>query len=120
MFKFPQKVLGKLKTYLESRQRETKKRVAELQKEDPFRDNSRLSDNASIDTEANEQAGHERVLALKKELESSETKIKKALEKIKKGKYGFCEQCGKMIDTARLETFPMAELCVECEQKKER
>ena len=119
MFKFPQKVLAGIKRYLENRQKETKKRVAELQSEDPFKDTTRLSDNASIDTEANEQIGHERIQALKKELENTQTKIQKSLEKIKKDKYGFCERCGKMIDTARLETFPMAEYCVQCERKKE-
>jgi len=120
MFKFPQNVLFSIKKYLEHRQKETNKRVHELQKEDPFKDTGRLNDNASIDTEASEQSSHERVQALKKELENTEGKIQKALNKIKKGKYGFCEKCGKMIDTGRLETFPMAEYCVDCEKKKEK
>ena len=119
-FAYPKSVLIHIKTFLEERLRENQKRVARLKKEDPFSDTDRLNDNASVDTEANEQIGHERVQALKKELEESEKKIKKALWKIKKSKYGFCEKCGKMIDTERLEAFPMAELCVTCQNSKEK
>jgi len=118
MFKYPQNVLENIKKFLEHRQKETHQRVVELSKEDPFADTERLNDNASIDTEANEQIGHERIQALKKELEETDKKIKKALDKIKKRKYGFCEKCGKMIDTERLEAFPMAEQCLSCEEKK--
>ncbi|MBI4999343.1 TraR/DksA C4-type zinc finger protein [Candidatus Gottesmanbacteria bacterium] len=34
--------------------------------------------------------------------------------------YGICERCGKMIDTDRLAVMPAAELCLECEKKKEK
>lgn len=120
MFKFPQDVLSGIKKYLEKRQKDTKKRVSRLQSEDPFKDEGRLSDNASLDTEANEQIGHERVQALKKELEDSQKRVQKALDKIKRGKYGFCEKCGALVDTGRLEAFPMAEYCLKCENKKKK
>lgn len=120
MFKYPNSLLQKIREFLEKRQKETQKRVSELSREDPFADSDRLNDNAALDTEASEQAGHERILALKKQLEESENRIKKALFKIKKGKYGFCEKCQKLIDTDRLEAFPMAELCLACEKKKEK
>jgi DnaK suppressor protein len=40
--------------------------------------------------------------------------VKTALKKIDDGKYGFCENCQKKIDTKRLEAFPAATTCVKC------
>lgn len=120
MLKFPSFVLLNIKKFLEKRHQENQKRAANLTKEDPFSDIERLNDNSSIDTDASEQFGHERVEALKKELTETDKKIKKALDKIKKGKYGFCEKCHKLIDTDRLSMLPMAELCVNCEKNKTR
>lgn len=120
VFSYPKTVLVEIKNFLEERLKDTRKRMSTLQSQDPFRDTDRLNDNASVDTEAYEQSNHERVQALKKELENKMDKINKALEKIDNGKYGFCENCGNMIDTERLEALPMAELCVACEKKKEK
>jgi len=39
-----------------------------------------------------------------------------ALEKIKKGKYGKCEKCGKKIDLERLKIYPEARKCSKCEK----
>jgi len=39
-----------------------------------------------------------------------------ALEKIKKGKYGICEKCGKEIEEKRLEVYPEARLCQKCKK----
>lgn len=46
--------------------------------------------------------------------------VLKALEKIEKGEYGYCENCGskKLIDKKRLEAFPAATTCIDCENKK--
>tara|TARA_Y100000310_G_C20398625_1_gene676318 strand:- start:153 stop:521 length:369 start_codon:yes stop_codon:yes gene_type:complete len=40
--------------------------------------------------------------------------IGQALEKIKKGKYGKCEGCGKNIKEERLEIYPEAKMCSKC------
>ncbi len=42
--------------------------------------------------------------------------INLALEKIKKGKYGKCENCGKKIDEERLKVYPEARQCGKCEK----
>lgn len=91
-----------------------------MRKEDPFADKTRLLDQASDDTEAQSKAGHERVAALQKQLTVALIETKKALTKIKIGKYGMCENCGKLIDTDRLAAMPTARLCVACEKKRER
>ena len=88
--------------------------------EDPFNDKTRDLDNAATDTEAEEQFGHARVSAIKAELNSKARQIKKALVRVQKGKYGICEDCGKMIDTDRLAVFPEASKCIKCEKKREK
>lgn len=42
--------------------------------------------------------------------------INSALEKIKKGTYGKCENCGKNIDEERLKVLPEARECGKCEK----
>jgi len=46
-------------------------------------------------------------------LEARLISIKKALDKIAKGEYGNCEECGKSIDQKRLDANPAALTCVE-------
>lgn len=117
---FPRDVLGQIKSYLEKKDRDTQKKLKDLKKEDPFEDKTRLLDRASDDTEAQSKAGHERVAALQHQLSMALVQTRKALTKIKIGKYGICENCGKMIDTDRLAAMPTATLCVSCERKREK
>lgn len=117
VFKFPASVLKKIKKYLLFKKEQTEKKLEDLKKEDPFNDPDRLIDNAAIDTEVKEQVGHERIEAIKRELERTLAAVKKALAKIGIGKYGFCENCGKLIDTERLAIYPLADRCTECEKK---
>ncbi len=37
-----------------------------------------------------------------------------ALKRIQKGEYGFCTDCGKLIEKERLEAVPHAQQCVDC------
>ncbi len=41
-----------------------------------------------------------------------------ALKRIETGSYGFCTECGTLIDKARLEAVPHAQQCVKCKMKK--
>ena len=41
-----------------------------------------------------------------------------ALKRIEVGTYGFCTECGVLIDKARLEAVPHAQQCVKCKMKK--
>lgn len=43
--------------------------------------------------------------------------INLALGKMKKGKYGRCEKCGKKIDEKRLKVCPEARPCLQCQKK---
>lgn len=41
-----------------------------------------------------------------------------AIKRIDRGVYGFCQDCGKLIDKARLEAVPHAQLCIACKLKR--
>jgi DnaK suppressor protein len=41
-----------------------------------------------------------------------------ALQRIAHGTYGFCSECGNLIDKERLEAVPHAHQCVNCKMKK--
>jgi DnaK suppressor protein len=41
-----------------------------------------------------------------------------ALKRIDKGVYGFCTDCGKLIEKERLEAVPHAQLCIDCKLKR--
>jgi DnaK suppressor protein len=116
--KFPANVLAPIRHFLSREEKRLKKRKSKLVKQDPFKDVRRVSDNASPDGEAAEQVGHERVEAMKKEVERKLIQIRKALSRIKIGRYGICEKCNKMIDTDRLVVMPEATICIACERKK--
>ena len=120
MIHFPKNVLVQIGTYLEARKKELEARKSKIKKEDPFEDKTRLMDRASDDSEAQNKAGHERAEALRRQMDMALIETRKALTKIKIGKYGICESCGKMIDTDRLAAIPTAVLCLNCEKKKEK
>lgn len=114
---FPLQVLKPIENFLRKEEKKLEKRKVSLAKEDPFADSSRVNDNAAVDTDAAEGVGHERVSALKKEIDKGLIKIRKALTRIKVGRYGLCVKCGKMIDTDRLAANPTAEHCMKCHRK---
>jgi DnaK suppressor protein len=47
-------------------------------------------------------------------------KIDHALEKIKEGNFGVCEQCGEPISIKRLEARLETTLCIRCKEDQER
>lgn len=117
---FPANLLVPVGQFLQGRLKALEKRKKVIEKDDPFKDPGRLLDNASPDTDAAEQFGHARTSAIKTELARKMVQIRKALTRIKWGKYGLCEDCGRMIDTDRLVIYPEATKCVKCEAKREK
>ncbi len=116
---FPTNLLSPIGVFLKENLQKLTLRKKTIEKEDPFKNDLRVSDNAAPDTEADEQFGHARTAAIKKELNKKIDQTKKALKRLEKGKYGLCEDCGKMIDTDRLSIYPEATLCTSCQKKRE-
>jgi DnaK suppressor protein len=46
--------------------------------------------------------------------------IDNALNRIKEGNYGECDECGDDIDVERLLALPFTRLCLDCKSKQER
>lgn len=118
--RFPLKVLQPVKKHLKSKEKKLKKRKKALEAEDPFADVDRVNDNAAVDTDAAEEVGHDRIAALKQEVDKTLIRVRKTLTKIKLGKYGLCEGCKKLINTDRLAIDPTITDCIKCAKKTKK
>ena len=67
-------------------------------------------------TEAFEQS---KGLSLQHTVRHQLTEVHDALRRFDEGVYGVCEQCGQVIDWARLEALPAARLCIRCQEHSE-
>jgi DnaK suppressor protein len=47
-------------------------------------------------------------------------RIEVALEKLREGTYGVCEECGDEIGGGRLRVMPLAKSCVSCQSRLEK
>ncbi|PJE60014.1 MAG: hypothetical protein COU85_00535 [Candidatus Portnoybacteria bacterium CG10_big_fil_rev_8_21_14_0_10_44_7] len=70
----------------------------------------------SIDEEALEVANYESNLSLEYNLELRLKDITEALQRIKKGTYGRCQQksCSGFVRKERLDIYPEAKYCMRC------
>lgn len=116
--KFPNSLLVPIKKFLESEVIRWKRREKNLGSADPFNDEARLVENSS-EEDVDEQLGHfestVKVNFVKKQI----VQFRRALTRLKLGKYGVCEKCGKMIDTDRLAARPESTICIDCERDSE-
>jgi DnaK suppressor protein len=64
--------------------------------------------------EATETLELEKRLTLENRIRQEIASVEHALEKIEKGTYGLCDNCGKKIAPERLEALPQANLCLNC------
>ena len=117
---FPVKVLNPMRVLLQNQLKRLKKRSKVIDDSDPFKETNRIADNASPDADAEEQFGHERTIAIKAQIDRKIIQTRRALARIKMGKYGLCEKCGDMINTDRLMIYPETTFCIKCESKKSK
>ncbi|RLC34937.1 hypothetical protein DRH14_01925 [Candidatus Shapirobacteria bacterium] len=110
-------LLKPVKFFLEKRIEKLKKNKNSLVGGDPFKDENRVLNN-SLEEDVDEQLGHFESQVKVKFLTKQMVQFRKALSRLKIGKYGVCEECGKMIDTDRLAIKPEATLCVKCEKAR--
>lgn len=71
-----------------------------------------------FDEEADETEEFSNRLPQKATLQEHLEEIKEALQKIKNGKYGTCQNCGKEIENEVLEASPESNLCRACKLQK--
>lgn len=119
MIRFPLKLVRPIGSFLQRNLKRLERQKVEISEEDPFQNNGRSLSTASPDTGAAEQFGHARTQAISGQIDRKIIQTKKALSRIKIGKYGICEDCGNMIDTDRLMVYPEATFCAQCQKKRE-
>ena len=115
----PARLLAPVGEFLRNQLRALEQRRQNINTEDPFV-SGRNESLASPDANAAEQFGHARSVAVRGEVDKKIIQIRKALSRVRIGKYGACEECGEMINTDRLVIYPEAALCIKCEGKKEK
>lgn len=115
---FPGYLLVPIKNFLEGEMVKWKRTQKGIKTSDPFSDDDRDKNN-SMEADLDEQIGHfdAEIKAgfVKKQL----VQLRKALTRIKIGKYGICEKCGNMIDTDRLAIKPEVTTCIKCARDQE-
>lgn len=63
--------------------------------------------------------GPDKELLLEHDEEIICREVTKALERVERGDYGICQECGEPIGLPRLEVMPYTPYCVGCERKVE-
>lgn len=115
---FPRDLLSPIKRFLEEEIIKWKKTAKKIKNNDPFSDSARGMHN-SDEEDVDEQVGHFEAEVKAGFVKKRLVQLRKALTNIKIGKYGICENCGKMIDTDRLAVKPDATLCITCSKEAE-
>ena len=103
-------------------------RLLEDWKSEVVNDNDRtkehLRDDRAPTADLNDRATLEEEFSLELRTRDRERKllhkIDRALERIARKDFGWCEKCGEEIGLRRLEARPTAELCIDCKEIAER
>ena len=77
----------------------------------------RFEEGSNLEEAADEVEQYATSLPIEHSFELRLQGIAQALEKIKKGTYGICENCKKTIDAKRLEIYPEAKYCLNCKAR---
>ena len=69
-----------------------------------------------------DQASGTNEVHIQLKLKQTDAKIlqatEEALQRMERGVYGICRDCGDIIAPARLEAIPWTRVCIECKQKQ--
>lgn len=105
--------LQNLKESLEKEAGELEARLKEEKVEPEFGD-----DVDGFDEETDEASEYSNKLGLQQNIKKELENIEHALDKMSKGIYGKCENCGKEISLDVLKVDPESRLCRDCKLKK--
>ncbi len=102
------------KDTLTSKEKRYNNEQKQLIEEDPYLKGDRAIGNSDeMDEAILEDVRKEDIDRQKAHVDSMQVMVRKALARLKIGKYGVCEVCNKPIETARLKAFPEATTCIE-------
>ena len=117
MLNLPRLNLDKIKRDLLRRQKQVEQQLQSIEREDPVMAAGLAVGASESGTDSWLAEAHGRLTTLKNDLKSLSGKIAYSLTRLKRGTYGKCENCGKMIEAERLEVLPTATLCLSCSKK---
>jgi len=80
-------------------------------------DTSQLADEVDV-IQINED--REMNFATRSLLVERANRLAEALDRLRDGEYGFCQECGETIAPARLKAMPEVMTCVRCQDRLER
>ena len=104
--------LAEVERQLRAEQAELRERMADLSR--PPERGSQVSFGKRIGDGTTEAISRLTEVGVHANLQESERRVSRALEKIEDGSYGTCDSCGKEIPAGRLRAVPQSVLCVEC------
>ena len=109
-----------LETRLKADYQRLSEQLEALKATKPQEDRREGSPFGKREEEAAETSDLENRLALEKRVLDQMAEVDYAIGKLAKGTFGKCENCGQILDPARLEILPYAKLCVVCKGKLNR
>jgi len=113
-----QKILDELEQKLIAEKKRLEENMAGLESspKKPDREYQAAFSEIERDEEANadEIEMYESNVATDETLKNELKKVNAALAAIKKGTYGYCENCQKEIPLERLRAYPQADTCLDC------
>lgn len=116
----PDSFVKRIRSMLSNRKDKLEEDVDKLAEKDPFIQEAKsdgFRNEDELGDEAAELQEHSNIQARKEELNEEIKEIDEALESIEEGQYGVCQNCMKKIDPKRLEVYPTAKYCIDCESK---
>ncbi|UJF25262.1 RNA polymerase-binding protein DksA [Suttonella sp. R2A3] len=121
-------VLEEQEEYMNDAQREHFTGILETWKANIYEESERtrahLKDERTQTADLNDRASLEEEFSLELRTRDRERKllhkIDKALDRLVRDEFGWCEKCGEEIGIRRLEARPTAELCIDCKEIAER
>jgi len=113
------KALNNIRDYLESERIRLLEEVALItgQRNDGMHEGDSLTkkeEAATAYSEIEKRSAH--IMTVQERL----AELERALDKVEKGTYGLCDNCGKAIPLARLEALPQTTYCIDCKVKMSR
>ena len=104
--------LREIERRLRDEQAELRERMSDLSR--PPERGSQVSFGKRIGDGTTEAISRLTEVGVHANLQESERRVTRALEKIDDGTYGTCDACGQSIPAGRLRAVPQSVLCVDC------
>ena len=105
--------LARFRSRLETLHRDLSERAERVENHIRHKDGPVSPD---LEEQASERQNDEVVFALDDSINIEMREVEAALNRIEKGTFGICHECGEEIEGGRLDALPQAVTCVRCKE----